>query len=72
MPHIPFSHFLPTFKAVTALKIYNTYKNTYLYLLPLLLFIFSPELREYCDVTSDCREFAYVCYKNRCECSEGK
>ncbi|XP_070503306.1 uncharacterized protein [Chironomus tepperi] len=28
------------------------------------------ELREYCDVTSDCREFAYVCYKNRCECSE--
>lgn len=30
------------------------------------------ELRDYCDVTADCREFAYVCNKNRCECSEGK
>lgn len=36
---------------------------------PLLLIIL--ELRDYCDTARDCREFAYICNRNLCECAEG-
>lgn len=29
------------------------------------------ELRDYCDTTRDCREYAYICNRNLCECAEG-
>lgn len=29
------------------------------------------ELRDFCEITGDCREFAYTCIRNFCECAEG-
>ncbi|CRL07342.1 CLUMA_CG020321, isoform A [Clunio marinus] len=29
------------------------------------------EYRDYCENTRDCREYAYICNKNSCECTEG-
>lgn len=29
------------------------------------------ELRDYCEKARDCREYAYICNRNLCECAEG-
>ena len=31
----------------------------------------SIEFRDYCDTSRDCREYAYNCNRNFCDCAEG-
>jgi hypothetical protein len=33
--------------------------------------LFFLELKDYCELNGDCREFAYTCIRNFCECAEG-
>ena len=35
------------------------------------ILFFLLELRDYCEVTGDCREFAFICIRNFCECADG-
>lgn len=36
----------------------------------LFQFVF-PELRDYCETSKDCREYAYFCNRNVCDCVDG-